>query len=99
MWRRQSAYFEGRKVRKALREISPDIVHAHGPSADYFASKETGISTVMNIHNKLDEDYVPLYGKLVGTITAKVDAESIKKLLRLFPYRTLLHRWWASVMG
>lgn len=70
---------EGRKVRKALRKISPDIVHAHGPWADYFVSKERGISTVMNIHNKLDEDYVPLYGKLVGTITAKVDAESIKK--------------------
>lgn len=72
-------YKKANAVCNEIMRLNPDIVHSHGPWADYFVSKLKRVPTVINIHNKLDEDYVPLYGRTVGYVTSLVDAYAMKR--------------------
>lgn len=59
----------GRSIADRIKELRPDVVHTHGPWADYYGGAVRDIPTVVNIHNKLAEDYVPLYGAALGWLT------------------------------
>lgn len=67
-----------KSIQRVVDEIKPDVVHSHGPWADYYLSKLKVSSSVMNIHNKLAGDYIPLYGPIVGRITTIMDARAMR---------------------
>ena len=69
----------GRLIADQIKELQPDIVHTHGPWADYYGGAIRDIPTVVNIHNKLAEDYVPLYGTPVGWLTTIMDARAMRR--------------------
>lgn len=72
----------GPAVQGVVNTVKPDIVHSHGPWADYYAAKQTSYITVANIHNKLAGDYIPLYGYLIGSLTTKMDARSMRSMTK-----------------
>lgn len=68
-----------RSLQKVVNDIQPDIVHSHGPWADYYLGGLVVNRSVMSIHNKLAGDYLPLYGPILGSITAKLDSRAMRK--------------------
>ena len=67
------------EIKEALNIIDADIVHAHGLWPDYYSRYIDAVPTVVSVHNKLKEDYVPLYGTLVGSAITILDARSMRK--------------------
>lgn len=72
----------GRSIADRIKELHPDVVHTHGPWADYYGGAVRDIPTVVNIHNKLAEDYVPLYGGALGWLTTMMDARAMRRVTR-----------------
>ncbi|MCC4323957.1 glycosyltransferase [Limosilactobacillus reuteri] len=67
--------------RKIVKNIKPDIIHFHSFEADlyscFLSSKVTKISTA---HNNGKEDFQSSYGKLVGSVMAKVQVKIFNRL-------------------
>lgn len=68
------------EIRKTIDKVKPNIIHSHGPWADYYTAKQRDYITVANIHNKLADDYIPLYGRVIGTVTTWMDARSMRRM-------------------
>ncbi|MBK8019088.1 MAG: glycosyltransferase family 4 protein [Betaproteobacteria bacterium] len=58
-------YLDRKRLRRALREIKPDIVHAHGTGGYVAAAQESGIPTVLTVHGIRFREVV-LFGGIVG---------------------------------
>lgn len=52
-------------VRSFLKEHPHNILHSHGITADMFSYFLNGVK-ISTIHNRLDEDYIPLFGAVKG---------------------------------
>lgn len=68
-----------RRVVETVEQIGSDIVHAHGMWPDYYSGYIKHVPTVVSVHNKLKEDYVPLYGCLMGAGITELDAYSMRR--------------------
>ncbi|HAN2483785.1 TPA: glycosyltransferase family 4 protein, partial [Escherichia coli] len=52
-------------MRSFLKEHPHNILHSHGITADMFSYFLNGVK-ISTIHNRLDEDYIPLFGAVKG---------------------------------
>lgn len=70
-------------LNKVINSISPDIIHFHSFVADVFSlwvkSKKKPV-LISTAHNMGKEDFVPMFGKVTGTLMAIVQLFIYKKL-------------------
>lgn len=57
------------RMRTIVREYGIDVLHSHGAPADLFVALAfTGAKKMTTIHNCLLEDYLPLFGRVKGSL-------------------------------
>ena len=61
-----------RTLRRVLAEIGPDVVHSLGVFPDYAVSRIKKYNQIITLRNYVYEDYLAKFGKLKGTILAKL---------------------------
>jgi glycosyltransferase involved in cell wall biosynthesis len=69
----QLMFAGGRRVVRAVRALSPDILHTHGIRADSALAGGIGLplhAHLATVHNDAYEDYPAAYGALVGRVMA-----------------------------
>lgn len=66
-------------LRKKLEEIQPDIIHTVGVFPDYAVSQIGKYKQVHTLRNYIYDDYPAKFGKLKGTLLAKMQLEAMKK--------------------
>lgn len=69
-----------KKVKRALQEIKPDIVHALGMPPYRLSLAYKNCKHLITLRNYAYEDYPSYYNKLIGPILAFFDINLIKKL-------------------
>lgn len=70
-------------LRKKLEELQPDVIHSTGVFPDYAVSKIAPHKQMITLHNYVYEDYLAKFGKLKGTILAKLQLSAIRKAARV----------------
>lgn len=66
-------------LRRKLEEIRPDIIHTVGVFPDYAVSQMGKYKQVHTLRNYIYDDYPAKFGKLKGTLLAKMQLEAMKK--------------------
>ncbi|WP_088188410.1 glycosyltransferase [Desulfosporosinus sp. FKA] len=66
-------------LRKKLKMINPDIIHSTGVFPDYAVSQMGEFKQMITLHNYVYEDYLAKFGKIKGTILAKMQLSAMKK--------------------
>lgn len=69
------------KLKKVLTRISPDLIHTSGFRADVTLSgMDIEIPVCSTIRNYVFEDYIPLYGRIKGTLMCIWHKRALKKM-------------------
>lgn len=78
---RVSFIFGGnKKMMKEIERISPDIIHTNGIRADICMARMNLNDRWCNtIHNSIYQDYIPRYGKVIGSIMSCFHIAALKK--------------------
>lgn len=66
-------------LKNLLERIKPDLIHTVGVFPDYAVSKIKLYKHVFTLRNYIYDDYPALFGKIKGTILAKMQLYAIKK--------------------
>ncbi|SFD23959.1 glycosyltransferase [Ruminococcus albus] len=66
-------------LRKKLDEIKPDIIHTLGVFPDYAVSRIGKYKQIHTLRNYIYDDYPAKFGKVKGTILAKLQLAAMKK--------------------
>jgi len=73
--------FGKRSFSQLVEKVNPDIIHSQGFRADHLISKYCkNYPKIITVHNFPFYDYPLKYGKLFGTLLAKIHTNAIKKL-------------------
>jgi glycosyltransferase involved in cell wall biosynthesis len=72
-----------RSFRKWVADINPDVIHSHTFRADVSSIKHlSSYRRIATIHADLHANYTDTYGTIVGTLFARKQIESIKRMDR-----------------
>ena len=66
-------------LQKKLEEIQPDIIHTVGVFPDYAVSQIGKYKQIHTLRNYIYDDYPAKFGKVKGTILAKMQLSAMKK--------------------
>lgn len=66
-----------KKLDNFIKKINPDLVHTVGLFPNYYASNLKEINQITTLRNYVYEDYPSKFGKIVGTIMAKLQLKAI----------------------
>ena len=66
------------ELRKVLEEIKPDVIHSLGVFPDFAVSRMKRWNQIITLRNYVWEDYPAKFGKLQGTILAKLHLYAMK---------------------
>lgn len=66
-------------LRKKLEELNPDVIHSTGVFPDFAVSRIAPQKQMITLHNYVYEDYLAKFGKVRGTILARLQLSAIKK--------------------
>lgn len=67
-----------RALRRVLEEINPDVIHSLGVFPDFAVSRMKRWKHIITLRNFIYEDYLAKFGKLEGTILAKIHLYAMK---------------------
>lgn len=68
----------GHALRKVLEEINPNVIHSLGVFPDFAVSRMSCWKQIITLRNYVWEDYPAKFGKLQGTILAKLHLYAMK---------------------
>ena len=66
-------------LRKKLEELQPDLIHTVGVFPDYAVSQIAKYKQIHTLRNYVYDDYPAKFGKVKGTILAKMQLSAMKK--------------------
>lgn len=66
-------------LRKILEELQPDLIHTVGVFPDYAVSQMEKYKQIHTLRNFVYDDYPAKFGKVKGTILAKMQLSAMKK--------------------
>lgn len=66
------------ELKKLLAEIKPDVIHSLGVFPDYAVSRIKKYTQIITLRNYVWDDYPAKFGKLQGTILAKMHLYAMK---------------------
>ena len=66
-------------LRRKLEELQPDIIHTVGVFPDYAVSQIAKYKQIHTLRNYVYDDYPAKFGKVKGTILAKMQLSAMKK--------------------
>lgn len=76
-------YFEAKKIKKVVKEISPDIIHTQCFRSTLFTALYLNkYKTIATIHCDYDVDFVMAYGNFLGTLMSKLMDFSLRRIQR-----------------
>lgn len=67
-----------KKLRQALEDIKPDVIHSLGVFPDFAVSRMKKWKHIITLRNYIYEDYPAKFGKLKGNILAKIHLYAMK---------------------
>ncbi|MBR0479888.1 glycosyltransferase, partial [Candidatus Saccharibacteria bacterium] len=70
------------RLKKAINDIAPDVIHTTGVFPDYAISKIFGYKQVVTLHNYAPIDYVAKFGKIRGRLLVKMQYYAVKKAMK-----------------
>lgn len=65
-------------LKNVLKEIQPDVIHSLGVFPDFAVSRMKCFNQIITLRNYVYEDYPAKFGKLLGTIMAKMHIYAMK---------------------
>lgn len=86
-------------LKKRLEELQPDIIHTVGVFPDYAVSQIGKYKQVHTLRNYVYDDYPAKFGKVKGTILAKLQLSAMKKSDRAIACSESLSRIYKEKLG
>lgn len=84
---------------KTLREIQPDVIHSLGVFPDYATSRMKCFNQIITLRNYVYEDYPAKFGKILGTIMAKMHIYAMKHTKKTVACSESLSKLYLSKLG
>lgn len=88
-----------KKLDKFINTFNPDIVHTVGLFPNYYVSRKDKIKQITTLRNYVYEDYPLKYGKIIGTIMAKVQLRAIKNTTKVVACSKSLKEIYINKLG
>lgn len=66
-------------LKKALRELAPQVVHTHGVFPDFAVCRAGGAPQLITLRNFVWDDYPARYGKLLGAVLARLQLWTVRR--------------------
>lgn len=87
------------KLKKVLDEINPDVIHSLGVFPDFAVSRMKRFNQIITLRNYVYEDYPAKFGKVLGTIMAKMHIYAMKHAKKTVACSQSLSKIYSSNLG
>ena len=87
------------ELKKKLEELNPDVVHTVGVFPDYAVSKIGKYKQILTLRNFVYDDYPAKFGKVKGTMLAKMQLYAMKRTAKTIACSESLSKIYKQKLG